>query len=80
MPGWGRSRDARRDFGQDDPESFLEAHEAQGVVQAYAAWGVLDYRPTVRSKTHAEKMLESGLPEAEEIHLRARAETRPTRT
>lgn len=72
------SRPVKRYFGDDDLEYFLEEHAEQGVAMSYAAWGVLDYRPTKRSKTEAEKMLEQGLPEPEAILLRARMEAHPT--
>jgi hypothetical protein len=74
---WG-ARPVTRYFGDDDLEYYMQEHEQQGVVMAYTAWGILDYRPTKKSKTHAEKMLEEGLPEPEAILLRARMEALPT--
>jgi hypothetical protein len=71
-------RAVKRYFGEDDIDSFLEAHADQAVAASYAAWAVLDYRPTYRSKTQAEKMLEKGLPRPEEVLLRARMESVPT--
>jgi hypothetical protein len=72
------SRAAKRYFGDDDLEYFLKQHEERAVVQAYTAWGILDYRPTKTSKTHAEKMLAGSLPESEAILLRARMDAYPT--
>jgi len=72
------SRPVTRYFGVDDLEYFIGEHESRGAGCAYAAWGILDYRPTRKSKTHAEKMLEKGLPEPEAILLRARIDTAPT--
>ncbi len=48
------------------------------MVAAYANWGVVDYRPTRKSKTRAEKMLDEGLPEAQATLLRARMESYPS--
>jgi len=72
------SRPVKRYFDDDDLDYYLAEHEQQGVVMAYTVWGILDYRPNKNSKTHAEKMLEKGLPEAEAILLRARLEAHPT--
>jgi len=72
------SQSAKRYFGDDNLEYFLMQHKERAVVQAYTAWGILDYRPTKTSKTHAEKMLAEGLPEPEAILLRARMEAYPT--
>jgi len=72
------SRAVKRYFGDDDLEYYFGAHEDQAVVMAYTAWGVLDYRPTKRSETLAEKMLSRGLPEAEARLLQARMEAHPT--
>jgi hypothetical protein len=72
------SRPVKRYFDGDDLDYYLDAHEQQGVAAAYTAWGILDYRPNKNSKTHAEKMLDEGLPEAEAILLRARMEAHPT--
>jgi len=72
------SRAAKRYFGDDNLQYFLKKHEDRAVVQAYTAWGILDYRPTKTSKTHAEKMLAEGLPEPEGTLLRARIEAYPT--
>jgi hypothetical protein len=74
---WG-ARPVKRYFGDDDLEYYIQEHEKQGVVTAYTAWGILDYRPTKTSKTQAEKMLAEGLPEPEAILLRARMESVPT--
>lgn len=74
---WG-ARPVKRYFGDDDLEYYMQEHEQQGVVMAYTAWGILDYRPTKNSKTHAEKMLEEGLPEPEANLLRACMEAPPT--
>jgi len=72
------SRAVKRYFNDDNLEYFLKKHRERAVVQAYTAWGILDYRPTKTSKTHAEKMLAEGLPEPEAVLLRARMEAFPT--
>ncbi|MFC1636416.1 YecA family protein [Planctomycetota bacterium] len=72
------ARATKRYFGDDNLEYFLTKHKERAVVQAYTAWCVLDYRPNKTSKTHAEKMLEQGLPEPEATLLRARMEAFPT--
>jgi len=72
------SRPVKRYFGDDDLEYYMQEHDQRGVVMAYTAWGILDYRPNKNSKTHAEKMLQEGLPEPEAILLRARMEALPT--
>jgi hypothetical protein len=71
-------RAAKRYFNDDNLEYFFRKHKERAVVQAYTAWGILDYRPTKTSKTHAEKMLVEGLPAPEEILLHARMEVFPT--
>ena len=75
---FGAARAVKRYFGRDDLEHFLKAHESRSVIMAYAAWGILDYRPTRKSRTRAEEMLARGLPEAEARLLRARIEAHPT--
>lgn len=65
-------------FADDDLEYYIQEHAQRGIIPAYTAWGILDYRPRKSSKTQAEKMLKKGLPEAEAILLRARMETCPT--
>jgi len=72
------SRAAKRYFDDDNLEYFFKEHKERAVVQAYTAWGILDYRVTKRSKTRAETMLAEGLPEPEAILLRARMEAYPT--
>jgi hypothetical protein len=72
------SRAVKRYFGKDDFAYYLQKHNERGVGPAYVAWAILDYRPTRTSKTHAEKMLEKGLPQAEAMLLRARMEAYPT--
>jgi len=67
-------RAVKRYFDDDNLEYFLKKHKERGVMQAYTAWGILEYRPTRTSKTQAEKMLGEGLPEPEAILLRARME------
>jgi len=76
--GLSSTRAVRRYFSDDDLEYYVQEHEQQGVLGAYMAWAILDYRPKKSSKTHAEKMLAKGLPEAEAILLRARMEACPT--
>jgi len=71
-------RAVKRYFDDDNLEYFLKKHKERAIVQAYTAWGILDYRPTKTSKTHAEKMLAEGLPEPEATLLRARMEAFPT--
>jgi hypothetical protein len=76
---WLRSSNAIiQYFVDDDLEYYIQEHAQRGVIPAYTAWGILDYRPTSDSRTRAEKMLEKGLPEAEAILLRARMEACPT--
>lgn len=72
------SRAAKRYFGDEDLTRFLKAHRLQSVAVAYTAWGILDYRPTRKSRTRAEEMLAKGLPEPEARLLRARIEAHPT--
>jgi hypothetical protein len=72
------SRAIKRYFGEDDLEHYLREHEEQGVMGAYMAWAILDYRPQKNSKTHAQKMLDEGLPEAEARLLQARMQACPT--
>ena len=72
------SRAATRYLGHDDVESFLEENAERGAAMAYSAWGILDYRPGKNSKTHAEKMLAQGLPQAQAMLLRARIGVNPT--
>ena len=71
-------RAVKRYFDDDNLEYFFRKHKDRAVVQAYTAWGILDYRPTKTSKTQAEKMLGESLPEPEAILLRARMEAFPT--
>jgi len=74
----GSARAATRYFGDEDLDYYFDAHKLQGVTMAYAAWGILDYRPTGKSRTRAEEMLAKGLPEAEAMLLRARMAAHPT--
>jgi len=71
-------RAVKRYFDNENLEYFLKKHKERAVVQAYTAWGILDYRPTKTSMTHAEKMLAEGLPEPEATLLRARMNAFPT--
>ncbi len=71
-------RAVKRYFGEDRLDDFFLKHSPQGVAMAYAAWGVLDYRPTRKSRTRAEEMLAEALPEAEARLLRARMEAHPS--
>jgi hypothetical protein len=77
-PSLRSARAIKQYFATNDLDHFIGRHKDQGVAAAYAAWAVLDYRPTVRSKTHAEKMLAKGLPEAQAILLRARMQAHPS--
>ena len=72
------SRAVKRYFGDDDLKYLLEEHRERAVAMAYSAWGILDYRPTKTSKTHAEKMRAEGLSEPEGMLLGARMEACPT--
>jgi hypothetical protein len=72
------ARAAKRYFDDEDLDYFLEANKDLGVHMAYSAWVILDYRPTRKSKTLAEKMLAEGLPEDEAILVRARLAAYPT--
>jgi hypothetical protein len=72
------TRAIKRYFNDNDLDYYVREHEQQGVMGAYMAWAILDYRPNKTSRTQAEKMLEEGLPEVEAILLRARMEARPT--
>jgi len=71
------SRTMERYLNHDDPEALLRRHEQQGVLGAYASWGVLEYRATKKSPTHAEKMLKKGLPQPQTLLLRAIMEAHP---
>jgi hypothetical protein len=72
------TRAGKRYFGDEDLEYYFEEFGPQGVVIAYANWGVLSYRPTRNSKTQAEKMLAEGLPEAEARLLKSRMASHPS--
>jgi hypothetical protein len=71
-------RAVKRYFNDDDLDYYLQEHEQQGVMPAYMAWAILDYRPTKTSKTHAEKMMAEGLPQPQATLLKARVEACPT--
>jgi len=77
-PSLRSARAVRRYFGTDDLRHFVSRHPEQGAAEAYTAWAVPGYRPTFKSKTHAEKMLTKGLPKAEATLLRARLQTHPS--
>jgi hypothetical protein len=72
------SRAIKRYFNDDDLDYYVEEHEQQGVIGAYMAWSILDYRPRKGSQTQADKMLGKGLPEPEVRLLLARMDTHPT--
>lgn len=72
------NRAIKRYFNDDDLEYYVQEHEQQGVMGAYVAWSILDYRPSKGSQTQAEKMLGKGLPEPEVRLLRARMDVHPT--
>ncbi|MFH1999837.1 MAG: SEC-C metal-binding domain-containing protein [Planctomycetota bacterium] len=76
--GLRTTRAANRYFDDPDFAYYLAEFEDQGVAMSYTSWGVVNYRPTKKSKTQAEKMLERGLPAAQERLLRARMESYPT--
>ncbi len=71
-------RAVKRYFNDDGLDYYLREHEEQGVLPAYTAWAILDYRPTKTSKSHAEKMLAEGLPQPQATLLKARMEAFPT--
>jgi len=71
-------RAVKRYFNDDDLDYYVQEYEKQGVLGAYLAWAVLDYRPTKAGKTHAEKMLAEGVPEPQATLLKARMEACPT--
>lgn len=72
------SRAIKRYFNHDDPEILLENHEDRGVAMAFSNWCVLDYRPTRKSKTQAEIMLEEGLPLTQATLLQSRLNAYPS--
>ena len=72
------SRAVKRYFGDDDLEFFLDEFEMLNVRLAYATWGVVDYRPTIKSRTQAEILLDRGIPLDEEKLLRARMNAHPS--
>jgi len=76
--GLSSTRAVTRYFNDDDLDSYVQEHGRQGVLGAYMAWAILDYRPKKSSTTHAEKMLDEGLAELEANLLRARMEACPT--
>ena len=71
-------RAAKRYFGDEDVEYFLAEYDKQGAVGAYFEWAFIDYRPTKKSKTRAEKMPAKGLPEAERMLVEARTKSHPS--
>lgn len=71
-------RAAKRYFGAEDIQRFFEQHRQQLVILAYAAWAALHYRATKTSRTHAEKLLARGLPEAQALLLQARIASYPS--
>ncbi|MBM4026032.1 MAG: DUF2384 domain-containing protein [Planctomycetes bacterium] len=72
------TRAIKRYFNDDDFDYYVREHEKQGVLGAFMAWTLLDYRPTKKGKTHTERMLEEDLPEGQATLLRARMEAWPT--
>ena len=77
-PRLSSPRAVKRYFGRNDLSHYFKAHQMQGVVMAYMAWAILDYRSTRKSHTWAEEMLAEGLPRAEAMLLEARLEAHPT--
>ncbi len=67
-----------RYFGDIDLEYYFENYREDGVMDAYTAWGILDYRSTKKGRTEAEKMLAQGLPGPEAVILQARMESYPS--
>ena len=72
------SRALKRYFNDDDCDYLMEEHEERGVVPCYSGWCVLDYRPTKKSKTRAEIMLEEGLPRTQATLLQSRLDAYPS--
>jgi len=72
------TRAIKRYFGDDDLDYYIQEHKQQGVMGAYMAWSILDYRPNKKSKTQAENMLEEVLPEPDATLLQARMRAHPT--
>ena len=72
------SRAIKRYFNDDDPEFLLEEHEDRGVAIAFSNWCMIDYRPTKKSKTQAEIMLEKGLPLTQATLLQSRLNAYPS--
>lgn len=77
-PALWSSRAAQQYFGAPDLRRYFAAHEQRAVIQAYAAWGALCYRPGKSSQTHTEKLLAKGLPEAQRLLLEARLASYPS--
>lgn len=72
------SRAIKRYFDDEDFDYYIQEHGEQGAMAAFLFWSILDYRPSKKSRTHAEIMLERGLPGPEARLLRARMDTHPT--
>jgi len=72
------TRAVKRYFGDPDIEYYLKEYEKLGVAIAYTSWGILDYRPTRKGVTQAEKIIAKGLPPAPSMLLRARMESHPS--
>jgi len=72
------SRSVKRYFNDDDLSYYIEEHGEGGAMSAFVSWSILDYRPTKKSRTHAETMLERGLAAPEACLLRAKMNAHPT--
>lgn len=68
-----------RYFGDEQTGlDWLVGYADEAIVHCYAEWFWMDYRPTRRSKTHAEKLLEKDLPQPERKLLEARIQSHAT--
>lgn len=71
-------RAVKRYFGDEEIDYYFETYRDCGVLHCYTSWCVLEYRPTRKSRTQAELMLEAGLPEPEAMLLRAKMRAVPS--
>jgi hypothetical protein len=68
-----------RYFGDEQTaQDWLVVHADEALLHCYAEWFWMDYRPTRRSQTHAEKLMEQDLPQPERRLLEARLQSHPT--
>jgi hypothetical protein len=77
--GGASDRAIRRYFGDVElGDDFLDDPDDPFPGMCFFEWSWLDYRPTKKSKTLAEKMLAEDLPRAERLLLEARVEATPS--